>query len=255
MEHTVRVNWVGAVAALVAGVGVSVVASTAMAARAYRQRIAQIERADQSVTVKGYARAPLRADTAVWSIQVKGRGATLPEAFAVLNAGQARAVAFLQGQGFGPESVGLSPIDTNEHMVTDDRGRATMEVAGYTMTRTITVSTPQVERVARASSEVTTLLEEGVSLISMRPQFTCSTLNDVKVDVIGRASADARARAEEIAAKAGARVAEVRTAQQGVLQVVTPGSTEVSGYGIYDTGTIDKEATIVMTVTFGLDAP
>lgn len=253
MEHTVRVNWVGAVATLAVGVGVSVLLSTSMAARAYRARVDQIERADQSVTVKGTARAPLRADTALWNIQVSGRGPELRDAFGVLDTGVEKTVAFLTAQGFSPGHIHLSPIDTEEHPVYDDKGRTTMGVQGYTMTRTVMVSTGEVERVARAASAVTELLEEGVSVISRRPEFTASGLNEVKVDIIGRAAADARARAEEIAAKSGARVAEVRTAHQGVLQVTTPGSTEVSGYGIYDTSTIEKEASIVMTVTFGLD--
>lgn len=253
MEHTVRVNWIGAVATLALGVGISVVASTTLATRAYRARVTQLERADQSVTVKGSARAALRADTAVWSIQVSGRGPGLTDAFATLESGVAETIAFLQGQGFTPDALTLSPIHTSEHPVYDARGRATMNIEGYTLTRTVTVSTGEVDRVARAASAVTELLRQGISVISRPPEFTSSQLAGVKVDIIGRASADARARAEEVAARTGARVAEVRTASQGVMQVTTPNSTEVSGYGIYDTSTIEKEASIVMTVTFGLD--
>jgi hypothetical protein len=39
----------------------------------------------------------------------------------------------------------------------------------------------------------------------------------------------------------------------GVLQITQPNSTEVAGYGLYDTSTIDKDVTAVVTVTFGVD--
>lgn len=255
MEHSVRIHWIGLVATVVIGVGLSVIVSTAMATRAYHARIKQIEREDQFVTVKGSARVPLRADTAVWSIQVTGRGATQREAFGVLDRGVTRTIAFLVGQGFAPSEITLSPIDTEEHPVFDERGRATMRVQGYTLTRTVGITTGEVDRVHRAASAVTELLQEGISVISRRPEYTSTRLAEARVGIVGLASADARARAEEIAAKAGAVVAEVRHAQQGVMQVTTPSSTEVAGYGIYDTSTIDKEVSIVMTITFGLDRP
>jgi Uncharacterized protein conserved in bacteria len=253
VAHTVRVNWTGAVAVLVAGIAISVVLSTALATRAFRARVAQIERADQSVTVKGSARVPLRADQAVWTIQLHARDAALPAAFATLDGNVERARTFLTAHGFLPEHIALSAVTTQEHPVYDSRGNATMQIEGYTLRRTITVATTEVARVASAAGAITSLLEEGVALNSYPPQFTCSKLPDIKVDLVGAATADARARAEEIATKAGATLAEVRTASQGVMQITTPGSTEVSSYGIYDTSTIEKEAALVMTLTFGLD--
>lgn len=253
MHHTVRVNWIGAVAVLVAGVGLSVIASTTLAARAFRARVAQIERADQEVTVKGYARAPVRSDTATWTMSVSGRGETLAGAFADIRSASDRLEAFLVDQGFGPGAVVASAITTSELRERDSKGRETLGVLGYVLRQTYTVSTGDVERVARAASGVTELLADDVPVVSGAPEYTVSGLPDVKIDIVGRASADARARAEEIATRAGSRLAEVRTARQGVMQVTAPNSTSVSGYGIYDTSTIDKEASIVMTVTFGLE--
>lgn len=253
MEHTVRINLIGAVSTLVIGVGASVVASTVLATRAYRARVNQLERADQAVTVKGYARTPIHSDHAVWSIRVSGRGTTLPEAFAELDRGVTRAAAFLAGQGFKPETIALSAITTDEHPVYDERGRATMDIRGYTMTRTIIVDTADVERVASAASSVTELLKEGVAVLSQAPEYTCSSLAEAKVELVGLASADARGRAAAIAAQTSSKLAETRNALQGVMQVTTPGSTRVSSSGIYDTTTIEKDASLVVTVTFGLE--
>jgi hypothetical protein len=37
-----------------------------------------------------------------------------------------------------------------------------------------------------------------------------------------------------------------------VIQITRPHSTQVSSYGIYDTSTIDKEISVVVTVTFAV---
>jgi hypothetical protein len=38
----------------------------------------------------------------------------------------------------------------------------------------------------------------------------------------------------------------------GVFQVTTPNSTRVEDYGVYDTSTLEKDATAVVNVTFAL---
>ena len=38
----------------------------------------------------------------------------------------------------------------------------------------------------------------------------------------------------------------------GVFRVTSPNSTEVEGYGVYDTSTLDKDVTAVVNVTFGV---
>lgn len=252
MEHKIHINWLGASIALAAGVTVSIVASTALAARSFDKRIDQIEAADQQVSVKGSARARVRSDIASWRIDVTGEASTLADAFATLESGSQRLEAFLLDKGFGEPEVGRSAIATTTHYQRDKDGRATRNVDAYTLSRSFTVTTSDVAKVARAAGDVTELLRDNIRISSRTPEYTYSGLAGVKVDIIAQASADARARAEAIANEAGARVSEVRTVRQGVMQVTRPDSTDVSSYGIYDTSTIDKDVSIVMTITFGL---
>ncbi len=41
-------------------------------------------------------------------------------------------------------------------------------------------------------------------------------------------------------------------ARMSPLQITRPDSTQVSGEGMYDTSTIDKDVTAVVTITFGV---
>jgi uncharacterized protein len=56
-----------------------------------------------------------------------------------------------------------------------------------------------------------------------------------------------------IASGLGADLGAVRKVDLGVYQIVPRNSTEVSDYGINDTGSREKEVVSVVTVTFAVD--
>lgn len=255
MEYKVRFN-LAATATLVAiAVVVSIVTSTVVASRAYVARGEQAFKSDQLITVKGSTRKRIRSDQAVWQISVRGERKELAEAYEVLEESVARVRKFLEDQGFKPGELSLSSIGTTEHHARDAKGNATREVNSYSLWRGFAVSTTDVDRVFRAAGEVTQLIKEGVHVISCEPQYYYGGLAALKVDLMSEAAKDARARAENIAGAAGCKVAEVRSAHMGVLQVTQPLSTEVSDYGMYDTSTIDKDVQAVVTVCFRIEKP
>lgn len=254
MNYTIRFGLAGTAALIAAVLVVSVVTSTVVASRAYVARGAQVLKAEQLITVKGATRKRIRSDQAVWDISVRGEAKTLQEAFAILDGGVGKVAAFLAGLGFAPGEQAVSAIDTSEHHVRDAKGNETREISGYTLSRSFTVTTLDVARVARAAGQVTQLIQEGVLVVSCPPRYYYSELAALKVGLMSEAAKDARARADNIAGAAGCRVAEVRSAQMGVLQVTQPLSTDVSDWGIYDTSTIEKDVQAVVTVCFRIEA-
>jgi hypothetical protein len=70
--------------------------------------------------------------------------------------------------------------------------------------------------------------------------------------MLSEATADARQRAEQILKSAGSRLGPVRSVRTGVFQITRPHSTEVSDYGMYDTSTIEKDITAVLTLSFAV---
>jgi len=234
------------------GIAGGLVASTALAARAYQSRFESPRKAEQTLTVTGSARKRIRSDRAIWRITVAGDGKDLKDAYAVLKAGIDRVNTFLETQKFKPEEIAPGPIDTQTHHSRDWRGHETDDVASYTLSRMFTITTDHVEAVASPAGEVTDLIRDGVNIVSSAPEYIYSNLADLKIEMIGEASKDARARAEQIVNNAGCAIAEVRTARMGVLQITRPNSTEVSSSGMNDTSTIDKDVTSVVSLTLGL---
>jgi uncharacterized protein len=253
MEYRVRVNWFSAAAVIALGVAASIITSTAVAARAYESRVKESARTNRELTVKGSTRTRVRSDLGVWTISVRGEGKELQEAFTILDDGVARVQAFLTDKGFADPEVGLSAIATTTFYARDAKGVETREVTGYGLDRTFTVTTAEVNRIATAAGEVTQLIRDNVKVVSYRPAYYYTKAADLKVQILGEATKDARARADEIARNSGCRVGDVRRVQMGVIQITEPNSTDVSSGGVYDTGTIEKDVSVVVTLTLGVE--
>jgi len=249
VEYTVRVKLMGAAAVLVAGGAGGLVASTWVASSAYKARWEQASKSERTMTVTGSSRRRIQSDVATWKITVEGRGADLQAAFGQNKAGVRAVQEFLKTNDVKADEVALSAVATEKHHARDKDGHELADVAAYTLTRTFTVRSTDVRRIERIAGSVTELLESGIQVATERPEFTCSKISDMKVDLLGDATADARRRADTIAAQAGCRIGEVRTARMGVLQVTQPDSTDTSSEGRYDTTTIDKDVTAVVSLT------
>ncbi len=253
MDYRVKVSLGGAAVALAVGWAVSLVGSTFLATRTMAQRDKARASAVRDICVKGFARLRITSDLAVWDVEVMGEAPTLRDAYSTLDAGMAAVRGFLADKGFGAGEVAVGAIQTSEIHTRDKEGHDTHTVEAYTLRRVVTVTSPQVLRVQGTAGEISALIGDGVRLTSQRPAFYYSKLADLKISLLGEASRDARTRAEEIVNNSGGRVGSVRDARMGVLQVVRPNSTDMSAEGMYDTTTIDKDATAVVTLTYALE--
>jgi hypothetical protein len=100
------------------------------------------------------------------------------------------------------------------------------------------------------ANQSTSLIQNGVEIASQPPQYYYTKLNDLKLVMLGEATKDAKARAEMIAKNSGSQVGTLKSAQQGVFQITSTNSTDVSDYGEYDLSSIVKTIKAVVTVDF-----
>ena len=85
------------------------------------------------------------------------------------------------------------------------------------------------------------------------PMWFYTKLNDLKIELLGEAAKGARVRAEKIAEHGDADVGALVGADQGVFQITSPTSTEVSGYGELDTLSIHKSVKAVGSARYAVD--
>src|SRR4029077_8073817 len=97
------------------------------------------------------------------------------------------------------------------------------------------------------------LIQDGIAFTSNAPEYYFTKLDDLKIQMLGQATKDARERAEQLAVNSRSKVGALRSASQGVFQITPPFSTEVSNTGQSDTTSIDKSIKALVTVEYAIE--
>jgi uncharacterized protein len=208
--------------------------------------------AGEGLTVKGYAEVKAGSVLAVWRCSVQARSADLAQAARELEQQTLRVATWLESRGVKPEEWEWLPMQAFTFYRMDEHGTPTATVEAYQLERPLRLQTARVAELARLARETEGLLREGVAWQSQAPEYYLGDLEAVKLDLLGKAAADARKRAV-ILVGGPRRLGGLVSARQGILQVTQPNSVEVEDYGMYSTETIDKVVKAVVTVTFALN--
>jgi hypothetical protein len=208
--------------------------------------------ATNAITVTGASTERIRSDFVDWSVLVKQSGASQPIAYQALQPAVQQTLAFLTAQGIKAKEVQLEAVKSEKEDIRDPR-TGELRATFWTTRQTIQIGSAEVDRIAAVSREIGQLIGQGVPLTINAPAFTYTKLAEKRVDMLAKATRDARNRARAIAAEAGARVGAVTKVDTGIFQITAPNSTETNDSGSYDTRTIDKDITAVMAVTFRVD--
>lgn len=214
--------------------------------------VANVGRKDDVIEVTGSARRAIVADLGIWKGTVTVQSPTVAGSYAEVTAYGGRVRAWLKARGLADSVINVRPVETNRMMAVTSDGRETGQVAGYKVSQTIEVrlfDPRAIEKLARDAGE---LAGEGIPFEALSPEYLYTKLAELRIQMMGEATRDARARADVISKAAGAEVGNVRSANTGVVQITPRFSTEVSDYGMNDVTSIEKDITTVVKVTFAL---
>ena len=128
--------------------------------------------------------------------------------------------------------------------------QSTGQVTGYRLQQNVEVRSTDVEKIAAISRAATELINQGIQFESYPPEYLYTKLADLKVEMLARATTDARSRAAEMAKNAGSRIGKLRSARMGVFQITPAFSNAISDYGVNDTSSLLKDITAVVTLSF-----
>jgi hypothetical protein len=156
----------------------------------------------------------------------------------------------LLGAGIPEEEISTFPIYVSEMYDDQSKGAAPPT---YRVAQTIVVRSKNVEKVELLAKNNAPLLTQGVFINTNALEYFYSKLPNLRVELLGAAIQDARARAEEIAKASGAKVGALKSASSGVVQVLAPNSIDVSDYGTYDTSSKEKEVSVTVRASFMLE--
>lgn len=196
------------------------------------------------VEVKGLAERVVKADEAIWTLNIKLVNNDLPALYHAIDDAQAKARQFLNKEGFKDDQ-----ISTNAVAVTDNQSNSynqNQEMPRYSADTGLTVSTHHVDQVASAIQKTGDLVQQGIVVTTSNVIYRFNGLNAIKPDMLDEATQSAHIAALRFASNANASLGYIRRAMQGLFTISDANSSYDSGNAIM------KKVRVVTTVEYQL---
>jgi hypothetical protein len=208
------------------------------------------------ISVKGLGMRSFTSDLIVWNGRFTSMESTLAEAFTKLENDRKLITEFFTNAGLPEDQLVFSSVDINKEFDYQYfEGGANQRVfKGYRLSQELTIESSEVDRIEGLSREVSGLIRRGVEFYSNAPRFYYTGLSELKLEMVAEATADARKRADNIAAEAGAKLGKLKNANLGVFQIIGENSNQEYSWGgtfnVYDKR---KTATVTMRLDFEIN--
>ncbi|MGE0396118.1 MAG: SIMPL domain-containing protein [Kofleriaceae bacterium] len=218
----------------------------------------------RTIKVIGSAKKRIQSDLIEWHGVIEARATDRTEAYKQLRAAREKTVAFLEGYGIKsteiqPQSASVSEEwDSSFELKMFPGAKEPTRIdkrtfKGYLVREVIAVRSGDVQRVEKASREVTALLEQGISITSGPPSYYYTRLGELKVEMLAAAGKDCRARADNILkSTGGADIKRLIDTSMGIININPANSTETSHEGNNDTTSYEKDIITIVRAEFEL---
>ena len=214
--------------------------------------IKQVKQADY-LTVNGSAFKVVESDIAKWTIvlnQTVG-SSDLKAGSEAISKDQKIIQDYMKASGITENEITIQPLAV-QPQYSYQAPIGASPLSGYILSQSIVVESKNVDSVTKASQNATSLISKGSSFSSQPVEYYYSKLAEIKPELLNEAAKDAKARADSLASATSARVGELKSASQGVIQITAENSTDSSDYGYYDTQSKKKKVTAVIKANFEL---
>jgi hypothetical protein len=254
-------NWkqLGAVAL---GVSAAIVWSTAIAANTWRDVRTRPEK--HTIRVTGSAKKRIASDLIQWEAVLEAHAPDRTAAYKLLRQEREKAVELLKSQGIKQDEIQPQSTSFEEQFETqvdvkvmpgNVPVRTEKKISkGFLTRESIIVRSSDVPRIEKASREITSLLEQGISVTSEAPKYFYTRLGELKVEMLAAAGKDARARAENIMRSAGAApIGKLIVADMGIININPANSSSTSEEGNNDTSSFEKDIITIVHAEFEIN--
>jgi hypothetical protein len=231
-------------------IAVAIITGASIIAYSYNYKY----RSGKTVSVTGMAEKDFISDLVVWSGDFNRTNLDLKTAYSALKNDESTIRSYLNAKGIPDNEIVFSSINVTKNYKRsyDERGIEVVgDFSGYTLAENVKVESKDIERVEKLSREITELLEKDIELASNSPEYYFTRLNELKIDLLAKASQDAKLRAETIAKNSAGTLGSIKKANMGVFQITGKNSNEDYSYGgAFNTSSKFKTASITLKVDY-----
>ena len=210
-------------------------------------------RQGETITVTGLSTRDFSSDLIVWSGSFSAKASDLKEAYKVLISDQALIKDYLEGKGITTKEMLFSSVSINRdyNSVYNPDGSRKDVFTGYTLSQKVEISSKRVAVIEKIAREVTEILNKDIEFYSNPPEYYYIKLDELKLQMLAEAAANARLRAERMAENAGASLDKLRNADMGIFQITARNSGEdLSWGGTFNTSSKEKTARITIKASY-----
>ena len=203
------------------------------------------------------ASVDFEADIIIWRGSFEAFDYTSKEAYAKIKNDADLVKKYLTDNGVAENEIIFNAVDINQvsRENYDENGNYIGYVfEGYRLTQKVTVSSYNLDTVEKISRDISSLLDKGVELTSASPEYYYSDLDALKLDLIDKASINAKERIDIVAKNTGARLGRLNNSNLGVFQITAKnsGTSSYSYDGAFDTRSRYKTASITVRLEYDL---
>ncbi|GGF01550.1 hypothetical protein SAMN05443634_103226 [Chishuiella changwenlii] len=237
--------------AIVAGIlAIGLIIAACILGNAYKYKF----RTSESINVTGNALKDFNADLVKWRATYSRNDFDLKVASDQLKNDQEMVKNFLLSQGIKSNEIVFKAVNISKDIRygTDANGNSTSQFNGYILSQDVTIESTDLDKIEKASREISNLISQGIELNSSNPNFYYSKLEDLKLELIAQASENAKQRAENIATKSGGKLGSLKKADLGIFQITGKNDNEEYSYGgAFNTTSRQKTAQITVKASYG----
>lgn len=233
--------------------GLSIIVSAYLLGHAFMNR----NKTEGNVSVTGLGKADFTSDLIVWEGSFNRENLDLQKAYQDLERDKSIITSYLSEKGITSEEIVFKAVSNRKNKRTKYSSNGQYigeEFLGYVLTQTLQIDSKDVEKVENISREITELLNKGIPFYSQPPRYYYTKLADLKIEMISKATEDARVRAENIAKNSGGELGDLISAKMGIFQITGQNSNEdYSWGGTFNTSSKEKTASITMKLDYEVE--
>ncbi|MDO4939061.1 MAG: SIMPL domain-containing protein [Lachnospiraceae bacterium] len=205
----------------------------------------------------GSAKCDFVSDLIVWRGDFNVTAETTSEAYAQIKEDAEKTKKFMMDNGVTEDEMVFSSVNIyrNTYPQFDENGNYIRDLQGdYTLSQQVEISSSDVEKVEKLSRDISAIIESGVQFNSWSPEYYYTRLDELKLQLIEEATANARQRIELMAQESGAQTGELLSANLGVFQITAQNSSsdDYSYGGTFNTGSKNKTASITVKLNYAV---
>lgn len=209
------------------------------------------------ISATGSASVDFESDLIVWNGRFSAADSTSAKAYEKIKKDGERVRKYLIDNGITEDEMIFDSVNISEdkHYNYDKNGNfLSTETVGYTLYQSVKITSKNIDKIEKVSRDISSLLESGVEFTSNEPEYYCTTLDSVKLDLIEKATQNAKERINIMARESGASLSSLKSSRLGVFQITAKNSgTSSYGYdGYLDTSSREKTASITVKLEYGV---